>query len=80
VYIPWQVASYGVQFEQRQFQDGQDYDPRRVRLATVHARRDIVGLYYLMSWIVEMLAVLTGLIAAHSCTIGNVGETNHVEA
>jgi hypothetical protein len=37
----------GIEEERRQFEDGQDFDPRRVRLATVHKRQDIAALYHL---------------------------------
>ena len=51
MYTSWEAIGFvdrGVQEEQGQFEHGQDYDPRRVRLAIVHARQDIVGLYFLL--------------------------------
>jgi hypothetical protein len=55
----------GIEEERRQFEDGQDFDPRRVRLATVHTRQDVAPLYHLVSWAVYMLVVLTALAGAH---------------
>jgi hypothetical protein len=64
----WQSTGFvdrGVKEERGQFEAGQDYDPRHVRLAVVHARQDIVGLYYLLSGVFICLAVLTALVAVH---------------
>jgi len=64
----WQCAGFvdrGVREEEGQFSSGQDYDPRRVRLATVHTRQDIVGLFYMLSTAVICLGAVTALIAAH---------------
>ena len=55
----------GIEEERRQFAHDQDYDPRHVRLATVHARQDIMLLSYLMYWVVGLLAVLTGVVGAN---------------
>ena len=68
MYTSWEAIGFvdrGVQEEQGQFEHGQDYDPRRVRLAIVHARQDIVGLYFLLGQVVGMLGLLTALVAAH---------------
>ena len=68
MYTSWEAIGFvdrGVQEEQGQFEHGQDYDPRRVRLAIVHARQDIVGLYFLLGRVVGMLGLLTALVAAH---------------
>ena len=55
----------GVEEERRQFEHGQDYDPRHVRLANVHTRQDIVLVCYLLNWVVGLLIASTALIAAH---------------
>lgn len=55
----------GIEHERRQFEAGQDYDARHVRLSTVHARQDIMLLCHLTYWVVGLLVVLTALVAAH---------------
>lgn len=68
VYVIWQASGFsdrGIKEEQAQFDAGQDYDPRRVRLATVQARQDIVLLCYLMYWVVGLLFVLAALVGTY---------------
>jgi hypothetical protein len=68
IVVGWQGIGFvnrSTEEEERQFEHDQDFDPRRVRLATVHTRQDIAYLCYLMNWVVNLLAVLTGLVAAY---------------
>jgi len=59
------LVDRGVQFEQARIAGGLDYEDRHVRVATVHTRHDIIGLYHLANLVVCLLVILTTLIAVH---------------
>lgn len=64
----WQAFGFvdrGIKFEQGQVDSGQDFDPQHVRLATVHMRQDVIGLYYLLFGVVQCLGVIAALLAVH---------------
>jgi hypothetical protein len=66
--LNWSAARFvggGVEYERQQLAGGLDYDARHVRVATVHARQDIIGLYHLASLAISLLVLLTALVAIH---------------
>ena len=55
----------GIENERGQFESGQDFDERHVRLAAVHTRQDLSLMCYLTYWVVWTLVVLNVLVGAH---------------
>ena len=53
--VPLSCLSQPAQTEFESYQNGLDYDPRQVRIAVVHTREDVVGIFSMLSDVSRLL-------------------------